>query len=145
MSLDPVLLQAGINPQILRDVEVDLAEQDVQLVPALGLDLPHLGDLDVGVRGVTGGRARRTFTGRAQLRSRRYSTQLLVLIGFADGQGAWRAHPVEWLVGPVIGMDAHRVVRLDDEQALGPWKVGGETAGVVNLTFSYDKTHGGTV
>jgi hypothetical protein len=30
-------------------------------------------------------------------------------------EAAGRAHPVEWLVGPIVGVDRHRAVRLDHE------------------------------
>ena len=90
------------------------------MISGRGINLPDL--FDLGVHGGRGGRlVGQTRTGR---------------------QGARGTHPVQWLVCTVVGMDTHRVVRLDDDEPLRPWQMGRETTCVVNLAGSNDETHG---
>ena len=53
-----------------------------------------------------------------------------------------RRHPVEWLVAPGVGVDQHRAVVLDHEQARRLGQVGREPAGVGDLAAGDDQTHG---
>src|SRR4029453_3419840 len=50
-------------------------------------------------------------------------------------QGAGGRHPVQRLVGPAVGVDQHRTVRLDQQQADGRVQGGGEAARRV-LTYA---------
>ncbi|ETJ31531.1 Nitrogen regulatory protein, partial [human gut metagenome] len=43
-----------------------------------------------------------------------------------------RAHPVQRLVGAAVGVDKHRAVGLDHDEALGSGKVGVQATGVVH-------------
>src|SRR6266542_3360193 len=62
-------------------------------------------------------------------------------IGFL-AQGAGRGHPVERLVAAAVGVDQHRAVGLDDQQAGGRREVGVEPAGVVDAAGGDDEAHG---
>src|SRR3954469_12260246 len=55
---------------------------------------------------------------------------------------ARRGHPVQRLVGPVVGMDRHRAVGLDQQQPGGRWQVSGEPPDVVHGATGDDQTHG---
>src|SRR6266545_4686024 len=57
-------------------------------------------------------------------------------------QGAGRGHPVERLVAAAVGVDQHRAVGLDDQQAGGRREVGVEPAGVVDAAGGDDEAHG---
>src|SRR6266516_163709 len=57
-------------------------------------------------------------------------------------QGARRRHPVERLVAAAVGVDQHRAVGLDDQQAGGRRQVGVEPAGVVHTAGGDDEAHG---
>src|SRR6266545_3864825 len=52
----------------------------------------------------------------------------------------WR-HPVEWLVGPVIGVDRHRAVGLDHQEPRGQGQMCREPADVVHRAPGDDKPH----
>src|SRR6266545_984777 len=62
-------------------------------------------------------------------------------IGFL-AQGAGRGHPVERLVAAAVGVDQHRAVGLDDQQAGGRREVGVEPAGVVDAAGGDDEARG---
>ena len=55
---------------------------------------------------------------------------------------AGRAHPVQRLVGPVVGVDGHRAVGLDQQQPGRHGEVGGEPPDVVDGAAGDDQTHG---
>src|SRR6266542_2267945 len=57
-------------------------------------------------------------------------------------QGAGRGHPVERLVAAAVGVDQHRAVGLDDQQAGGRREVCVEPAGVVDAAGGDDEAHG---
>ena len=54
---------------------------------------------------------------------------------------AGRAHPVQRLVRPVVGVDRDRAVRLDQDQPGGHRQVGGQPSGVVDLAAGNHQTH----
>ncbi len=64
------------------------------------------------------------------------------LVAGALLQRAGRRHPVQGLVGPVVGVDRDAAVRLDQDQAGRRGEVGGEPAGVVHGAAGNDETHG---
>src|SRR5690606_14028012 len=57
-------------------------------------------------------------------------------------QRAGGRHPVQGLVGPVVGVDGDAAVRLDQDQAGRRGEVGGEPPGVVHGATGNDETHG---
>ena len=57
-------------------------------------------------------------------------------------EGAGRGHPVERLVGAVVGVDRQAAVGLDQQQPGGGGEVGGEPARVVDGAAGDDETHG---
>ena len=56
-------------------------------------------------------------------------------------QLARRAHPVQRLVRTVVGVDGHRAVRLDHQQAHRERQMRGETADIVHGALRDDQTH----
>ena len=58
-----------------------------------------------------------------------------------DRERAGRAHPVQRLVRPAVGVHEHRAVGLDQEQPRGAREVGGETARVVDGARGDDEAH----
>src|SRR4051794_3489848 len=107
LRLDAVLLQAGVQPELVRGVVRDRLDGDDQLLA-----------------GLVGDRPRADTVGE------------LVL------ERAGRAHPVQRLVGAVVGVDRDRPVRLDQQQPAGHREVGGEPPDVVDRAAGDDQTHG---
>ena len=112
VRLDAILDEAGVDTQVLGDIRDDLVDADDQLVVSLvGLNRPDLLDA------------------------------LLVLTGFPHGHRARRRHPVERLVGTALGMDEHRAVTFEHDDALGGVQVGAQTTGIINGAGSNNNTH----
>ena len=59
-----------------------------------------------------------------------------------SSEPARRAHPVQRLVGAVVGVDGHRPVGLDQQEAGRHRQVGGEPSDVVDGAAGDDETHG---
>ena len=95
-----------------------LADGDLQRVAVAAADLPER---------------------RQRLRGRRSAR--LGSAAAARSTRARRAHPVQRLVRPVVGVDGHRAVGLDQDQPGGHRQVGGQPAGVVDLTAGNHQTH----
>ena len=65
----------------------------------------------------------------------------LGLVGRHLGHRARRGHPVERLVGPAVGVDEHRAVGLDHEQAARQRQVGAQSAVVVDAARRNHHSH----
>ena len=115
VSLHPVLAQAGVDPQVMGGVGEDLPDGDLQGVPVPTSDLPEGGQRLRA--GVAGGR-------RPQV-----------------GERAGRAHPVQRLVRPIVGMDRDGAVCLDQDQPGGHRQMGGQPPGVVDLAPRNHQPH----
>ena len=120
VGLHSVLLQAGVDPEVVLAVVQHLADRDLQGVTVPAAHLPDLGDQGVDVGG--GGRE-------------------IVGGGGGDRDRAWRVHPVERLVGAIVGMDRHRPVGLDENQPDGHREVGRQLPGVIDLAAGNHQTH----
>jgi len=57
------------------------------------------------------------------------------------GQLARRTHPVERLIGAVVGMDTHRTVGFDEKQPTGRRQVGGKPTEVVHPALGDHESH----
>ena len=57
------------------------------------------------------------------------------------GQPARRAHPVQRLVRAIVGVDTHRPVGLDEQQAAGRWQMSGQAPDVVDGALGDHETH----
>ena len=108
LGLDAVLLQAGVDPELVRVVVQDRLDGEDELLAGLVGDRPGAGAVDE-----------------------------LVL------EAAGRAHPVQRLVGAVVGVDGHRAVGLDQQEAGRHRQVGGEPSDVVDGAAGNDQAHGG--
>ncbi|MPN30605.1 hypothetical protein SDC9_178076 [bioreactor metagenome] len=95
VGFHPVLAKARIDAQLGGVVQLDLPDADLQEIAALGADHPHLAYARIDVGG------RRTQIG---------------LGSGSDRRGAGWAHPVQRLVGAVVGMHRNRSVRLHHDQ-----------------------------
>ena len=114
MGFHTVLDQPRVLPQLVGGVGVHLEDPDAQQLALRVLHLPDL--LDTGV--------------------------LLLLGGIDLGEAARRGHPVQWLVGAVVGVDTDRTIGLDHHQTVGLREVGGESTFVVDGTTADHQTHG---
>ena len=112
MSLHAVLHEAGVHSQILRDVGNDVVDADDQLVIRLvGLNRPHL------------------------------LHAFLTLPRLTEGNCARSRHPVERLVRTSLGVNEHRAVTLEHDDALGRIQVGAQSTGIINGAGSNNNTH----
>jgi hypothetical protein len=59
-----------------------------------------------------------------------------------DGEPVRCVHPVQWLVGPAVGVDRHAPVGFHHDQADGLGQVSGEPPVVVDGAPGDDETHG---
>src|SRR3954451_10027441 len=96
LCLDAVLLQPRVDAELVPVVVLDRLDGDDQLLTGLVGDRPGAGCAAV-----------------------RRVDQLLL-------ERARRAHPVQRLVGAVVGVDRHRAVGLDQQQPGGEREMGGE-------------------
>jgi ABC-2 type transport system ATP-binding protein len=113
VGLDAILLEAGINPEIVLSLGEGLMDRDEQLLASLVLDNP---------KGLVG-----------------------LEFGLADLCHARWTHPVQWLVGPAIGVDEHRAIGLDHDHSNGLGQVRREAPDVVHGAPGDDDSHLETV
>ena len=121
VGLHPVLLQAGVDA---RDRELESSRISATLICSVSPSRPRTS------HNATSG------SSSASDRATRRPVLALVL-----HQRARRAHPVQRLVGPVVGVDRHGSVRLDQDEPGGHRQVGRQTPRVVDLTAGNHQSH----
>ena len=118
MSLDAVLGQARVHPEVRTGIRDDVEQADDE--PVVGLGGRHLpaGD-DAGLP--------------------------VLLVGVDLGEPGGRTHPVQRFVGATVGVDENRAVRLDHDEASGPGQMGVQAPGVVHAAGGNDDAHAGSL
>ena len=112
VRLHAVLDEARVDAQILGYVRDNLVDANDELVIGLiGLNRPDLLDA------------------------------FFVVTGFSHGDRTRRRHPVQRLIGAALGVDEHRPVTLEHDDALSRIQVGAQPTGVINGAGSNNNTH----
>ena len=114
VGLDAVLLQPGIDAELVLRVVQDLVDRDHQQVGGLGVGDPP--ELDDARRGA-------------------------LVVDLVHGEHRGRAHPVERLVAQGVGVHEHAAVVLEHEQPGRERQVRAEPPGVVDGAAGNDETH----
>ena len=119
MRLDAVLLQARVDPQLVARSRAAPRRCEICRVSPSRPRTSHSAVSGSGPGTMSSaGRRRRQLDERAR-----------------------RAHPVQRLVGAVVGVHRDRAVRLDQDEPGGHRQVGGEPTGVVDLAAGDHQTH----
>ena len=67
--------------------------------------------------------------------------RMRAVLGLGLDEPARRAHPVQWLVGAVVGVHADRAVSLDEQQPARGGQMGSQPADVVDGALGYHEAH----
>ena len=121
MRLHAVLDQARILPQLVRRVRVDSEDLDAKLLTFRVLDDPQLFHPIVIEFGVDQGGVGRKIILRGDHR-----------------EGAGRGHPIQGLVGAVVGVNRDRSIGFDHDESVGLRQVRLETPDIIHTATGDD-------